>query len=68
MATYTFYPKDNSGTVRNVTMTGTPDKFGCIETPEGVYVPTPKDTTVVSVGIEPTSGPYTDIFGEFHAE
>lgn len=68
MATYTFYPADNSATVRNVTVVGAPDEFGCIETADGVYVPTPKDTTVVTVEIAPTYGPYTDVFGEYHAE
>lgn len=68
MQTYTFYPADNSETIRGVTVSGSPDQFGCIETAEGVYVPTPSDTTVVNIEIEPVSGPYTDVFGEYHAE
>lgn len=69
MTTYTFYPADNSPMVKNVEApTLIPaDKFGCIETPEGVYVPTP-NIEIKFVSLDPVPGPYTDVFGEYHAE
>ena len=42
---FNFYPADGSATVTEIPtseVTGTPDDFGCIETPDGLYVPTMK--------------------------
>jgi hypothetical protein len=72
--TYTFYPSNNSETQFNVAnVGGTPDSFGCIDTVQGVYVPTPqKDVTektlerigTVCVGDGSAGNGGTDIFGD----
>lgn len=69
MATYTFYPADNSATVVNVAAPkgAQTDAWGCIGTASGVYVPMP-NVQIDFVSLEPTPGPYTDIFGKYHAE
>ena len=70
MGYYTFYPSDDSEAQANIPeaeVAGERDEFGCIETPVGLYIYS-KERFLPAPKQEAETGPYTDIFGQYHPE